>query len=283
MKLYFENSTGEAGRYELGTGWTMRWGPWKRRTTYRPRYGADGSAVTGDRRIGSREIEFAFQVASGDVDEIAAAGGTIYADAEQTKDQAYRVRLATLIAFFRPELGPFYLIDTDALGGVGLRAEIEYNELADEPENAILRVGRDRLRFEMLQGGWEDLAEASEVSPSGGLENEDTITIQNTGPLEVSPYFRFFALNSVETVTLRNEANGQFFTYANTAFGAGSTLVVDGRGKEFLVELDGINTASALADGSGPIKLEPGENILTFESPTGIVDLEVLWRRRFPV
>lgn len=286
MRLYFENADGSGSRYDVSNNlnftWSdFRWDEFVRRQTYKPRFGRDGSVETGDGRVESRGFTIKYQIASGDYEQIIAAGGTDYTDVQQTKDESYRAALSELLSFFRPEKKPFYLIDTDALGGTGLRCQIGFKSNLDDPvEGNILMVADGTLKIESINGMWEDIDWIS-VADTGELESGDTLTIDNTGPESTWPYFEFTASNNVQSLTIRNETNGQFFTFSNTSFGAGSVLVVDATGEEFRVTLDDISTATSMTDGSGPVQLEPGENVLKFESPTGVVTYDIKYRRRY--
>ena len=282
MKLYFENSTGVAGRYELPGDFMPRFSAFVRRKNYKPRYGRDGSAQVADGKIQSRKLSLNYMATSGDVPEIVAGGGADYGDANQTKDEAYRGFIGEIIAFFRPALGPFHLVDTDANGGDGLQAEVDFISSLDEWQpGAAMRIGLNDLEFEWIGAVWEDISEQT-LEDTAGITNGDTITIENTGLLEAFPVFTFTALNTVETIRIKNSTNGQFFTYSNLGFSAGSVLIVDGTGDEFIVTLDGVDTTFALLDGSTPIELDPGTSILEYES-LGDVQYDISYLRRFPI
>jgi hypothetical protein len=273
--------TNAESELELPRDFKPQIGTYKKRMAFKPRYSQDGAEQTGDGRVGSRLITFRYMATSGDIGDLndsTIASGT----AEQQKDESYRKFIWDLIAFFRPEVSPVYLVDTDGKLGSGFRTEIAYLEHDDEPfaDGTILRVGQNMFKAEMISGHWEDLEEQTDTQTSIG--NEDSWTIDNSGPLDIYPVFSITALNQVETVTITNDRNGQFFTYSNTSFGVGSTLIVDGSGREFSCRLDNVETGFSLDVGSGPIQLAPGDNTLIFESPTGLANVTTTWRRRYP-
>jgi hypothetical protein len=252
MKLYFENKTGTEGRLNLNDKSIQNtlkpsFSRFKRRSKFEPRFSKNGSVAVGDNAIESRQIDFVFQLTSG-------SDGNA-----QELDENYRNELSKYIEFFNPINSPFYLVDTDAKLGNGLRTELHFIDVDENPEDETsMRVANISMSFEMLDGTWEDLNTVSTEDPL--ISNTDTFDLDNDGNIETYPVFIFTSLENMQDLTIRNLTNGQFFTYSNTSFGAGSVLRVDGSGKEFVVELNGIDTAYALTEGSGPINLDPGVN-----------------------
>lgn len=275
MKLYFENNTGPGNRWELPKTFQPTFSRMSRRKRFRPRYGMPGSVSSGDGQIEGRQISFTDLQASGT--------GT-----EQEKDEAYRAAITGLIEFFEPDLKPFFLVDTDALSGSGLRCEIDYLDHENNfLEGNILRVGRPALELEMMTPLWDDETIRT-VTEAGPVSNGHTVVIDNSAPAfpdlttgKAFTRFEISILNTAGNITFRNAETGQFFTYESIAMGAGMTLILDGTGQEFIVTLEGAQTDIALADGSGPMQLQTGINTISLESDLGVFSYVIKYRRRF--
>jgi len=154
MKLYLQNKNEEI---ELPRDFIPSYPPVKRRTSIKQRLGNDGSFNAADGMIETGRITFDYMQTSGDIPDIITEGKQTNNDAEQTKDNSYKIFIRKLVGFFRPEYEPFYLIDRDSKFGAGARCEIAYSTHKDKPAGPglTLRVGKNDLELEQLSI-WED-------------------------------------------------------------------------------------------------------------------------------
>lgn len=264
MKLWLYNSE-ESGAdgWELPENFKPEISPYVRRTAIQQINQGDGGIATGDRRANSRVIRLSYNASNDD-------------GAANLSDENYRSLLNRLVGFFRIELSPFYLVDTDN----NLRTEVELSENQDQPINPGLEyiIGNNVAALEMLTGHWEDLDEQT-AEYTGIIENGDTIVIDNDSFLKCYPIFRITALNNVIEFTLTNNTTGESFTFSTPSYVTGAVLVVDFSG-EGLVELDGVDAMSSITEG-GSITLNPGSNEIVFESALGEVSIQTTYRRRY--
>lgn len=261
MRLKLVNSESE---YILSKNFIPTISAYKRRTGVQKRYGKDGGVPTGDQMADTRDITLQYQPVADD-------------------DSTYIDTVNEIIGFFRQDLAPFYLVDTDN----DRRTEIILNSATDEAQTEGLeyRIGKNNLKFEMLDAFWEDNTENVISSPTGGLASGDILTIDNDSYIECYPIITITPYEINTDLTIRNITTGAAFILGSNSFVPGSQFIINSQTGEITLELSGssIEMSSALADGSGFIKLIPGENQLQYSSVFGDVDIEVAFRRRFAV
>jgi len=255
MNLKFVNSESEM---ELSKNFIMQIEGYKRRVNTQDRYGKDGAVPTGDQMVDSRKISFSYQpVAETDEDYL-----------EITND---------IVGFFNLSLSPFYLVDTDT----SRRCEIVLLEVEDEAKTDGLerRIGKNKLEVEMLDGHWEDEDATTISSETGGLATGENISINNSADVDCFPVITIDAYQSNTNFTIKNLTTGAFFTLGSNSFVPGVSFVVNSQ--VGTIYLSTVELSSALASGSGFIKLIPGINQIEYSSVFGNVDLEIEYRKRY--
>jgi phage-related protein len=259
MILKFENSSAEMA---LDKNFIMKIGAYNRRVNTQSRYGKDGAVATGDQMVNSRKITFSYQPVAED-------------------DDTYLAILNDIIGFFNLSLSPFYLIDSET----SRRCEIVLLSADDEAQAAGLerRIGKNRIEFEMLDGHWEDEDANFAYSETGGMASGENISIDNTGEVDCYPIIRIEPYETNTSFTIRNITTGAFFTLGSNSFVPGSEFIVDSQTGTIYLSVAGtlIELSSALASGSGFIKLPPGVNQIEYTSAYGEIDLEVEYRKRY--
>jgi phage-related protein len=161
------------------------------------------------------------------------------------------------------------------------------NSATDDAEKEGLewRIGKNNLKFEMLDAFWEDNTETIIYSPTGGMANGDSLIIDNDSYIECYPIIRITPYEINSDFTIRNITTGAAFIIGSGSFVPGSEFIIDSQKGTIYLESSGsqIEMSSALADGSGFIKLIPGENEIQYSSVFGEVDIEIEYRRRYVV
>lgn len=236
--------------------------PLRFRVGHKDRLGKAGGAVTGDKEPDVRNVTLAFETVSQD-------------------DAAYRNSLNELLAFFNPANSPHYLVDTDQ----NIRTRIYLNSISDRPANAGLEriIGRGSLSLKLIDSYFEDLVE-NEVTPTGGsLANNESFVVNNGGYVNSYPVFKLRPAQQNTDFLVRNETTGAAFLLGSNSFLPGTEFIVDCQnGTIFLSNgVTQVEQSIALADGSGMIFLQPGNNEIAYESIFGSVEIDVLFRRRY--
>lgn len=261
MRLKLVNSESE---YILSKNFIPSISSYKRRTGVQKRYGKDGGVPTGDQMADTRDITLQYQPIA-------------------DNDSTYIDVVNEIIGFFRIDLAPFYLVDTDN----DRRTEIILNSATDDAhtEGLEFRIGKNNLKFEMLDSFWEDNTEVVVSSPTGGMDTGETLTVDNDSYIECYPVITITPYEINTDFTIRNITTGAAFILGSNSFVPGSIFTIDSQTGDITLELSGssIEMSSALADGSGFIKLVPGENQIQYSSVFGAVDIEVTFRRRYAV
>jgi len=259
MNLKFTNSTSE---YILPKSFKLSISAYKRRTSVNKRYGNDGGVINGDQKADTRDISIVYE--------------PVY-----DNDTQYLNYVNELIGFFNPDLGPFYLVDTDN----NRRCEISLNSAVDDAnsEGLEFRIGKNNLKFEMLDAHWEDNDEITVTSPTGGLDDDDTLIIDNDSYSDCYPVIKITPYDTNTDFTILNNTTGASFTLGSNAFIVGAEFEVDCKNGTIYLTVAGAVTemSSALADGGGFIKLIPGNNEIKYSSVFGAVDVEITYRRRY--
>ena len=259
MNLKFENSETSM---TLSKNFLLEIGKYKRRVNTTDRYGKDGAVPTGDQMVDSRKISLAYQPVA-------------------KSDSAYLDIINDIIGFFNISLTPFYLVDVET----ARRCEIVLLEAEDEAEVEGLerRIGKNELDFEMLDGHWEDSAASIVYSDTGGIETGENISVNNSADIDCYPIIRIEPYQSNTNFTIKNLTTGAFFTLGSNSFVPGAEFIINSQAGTINLSITGslIELSSALASGSGFIKLLPGINQIEYTSVFGAVDVEVEFRKRY--
>jgi phage-related protein len=261
MNLKFNNSEGDM---VLSKNFILSISSYKRRVGMQKRYGKDGAVPTGDQMVDSRDLSLAYQPVS-------------------DNDTDYLDAVNEIIGFFRTDLTPFYLIDIDN----NKRTEIILKSATDEAdaEGLEYRVGKNKLEFEMVDGHWEDEDETVVYSPTGGLADGDSIIINIPSYVECYPIIKISPTETNTDFTIRNLLTGAAFVLGSASFVVGTEFIIDSQLGTIYLD-DGTTMtemSSALADGSGFIKLIPGNNEIQYSSAFGEVDVEISYRERYAI
>jgi hypothetical protein len=263
VKLQFENSNVTGSNiYDLSKGFIPEFGKYKRRNSIQKRYDQDGGVVLGDQKADTRDISLSFQpVADNDTD--------------------YIDTINEIIGFFNPDYSPFYLVDTDN----DRRCEIVLNDFKDDPDKEGLefRIGNDKISVEMLGAYWEDVDEIVETSLTGGLDDGETMTIDNDSYFDAYPVITVTPYETNTDFTIKNNTTGAQFTLGSSSFVPGAEFEIDCKNGTIYLTIGDSRTemSSALADGGGFIKLAPGENEIEYNSVFGACDITISYRRRY--
>lgn len=237
-------------------------GALKKRVGHKDRFGKAGAAITGDQEAELRMVTFAFDVVS-------------------ENDANYRKSLNELAGFLDPSRAPHYLVDTDE----NIRARIVLISLTDRPAARGLEriIGRESMSFKMPDVYWEDLVETTAQPSGGSLSNNGTFVVNNDAEIITFPIIKLRPNQSNTDVLIRNDETGAAFLLGSNSFVPGSEFIVDAQKGTILLDngTTAIENSVALADGSGFIFLQPGDNTIRYESLFGDVEIDVIFRRRY--
>lgn len=237
--------------------------PYRPRLGITERYGKDGGQVTGDQQVGARKL-------------------TMGVDLTASNDSDYFDAMSYLSAHFIKSLSPFYVIDDAnsrrclvAYGGDNLKLTDKGTEY---------RVYGGDLDFRMLDGVWEDSDATQTTTPTGGITNNGTLTVSNSGKFLTYPIITVTAIDSVTSFTLRNTSNDVFMTFSSNDFNPGDVFTINARTGRIQLESGGstVESSVSLSDGSSMIYLSPGDNVIRYESSSGDVELDIQHRERYP-
>jgi hypothetical protein len=224
------------------------------------RYGKPGVEFTGDRQSGSRSI-------------------TLGLDISNTNDEGFDTDIKTIIEALNPDYSPIYLVDTD----INRRCEIELSRMrVDSEKGNVKKNEKISLTLPMKNSVWEDL-EAIEVEELA-MTNGDTVNINNTGVTRAYPIITMTPSELNNEFTIYNNSTGDLFRFSSNAFTVGATLEVDSINGQVWLD-DGVSrteVSTNVANGSGLLYLQQGDNELQYESLFGTIDLTVEYRRGFP-
>ena len=253
----------------------------KRRVNVRERLRKDGGVAIGDRTFDVRKYDLMWpNYATEDV------------------ESTYRSNHNLVEGFFRQDQEPIYLIQKDN----NIRAEVVLtSHKINHPTGTRNRHSMNTMTFEMVDSLWESTDEAAfpggAGSQTGGattggtgtgidagvgvpMSDEDTITVTNESQFDVYPRFYIIPQNNVVKFSLINQTLGGGFEFDSNDLISGTLLVLDS--SEGTVELNGAEKSAGISQG-GFIFLQPGENILKYESSGGSITIELVWRDRSAV
>lgn len=235
---------------------------YKKRVNSQRRYSKDGGVIVGDSFTDIRNITLDFNVVS-------------------ETDTPYRAVLNELVGFFNPIKAPYYLIDTDN----DLRAQIVLESISDRPKTKGLEklFGNNKLGLKMLDGHWEDLTSNSADSGTGGLENNETLVVNNDSFIDCYPIITVDPLQTNQLFTIRNETTGDQIEIGSNFFVTGSSFIINSQDGTLFLDngVSLVEASASIADGSGFIKLIAGNNTIKYQSNFGAINMQVDFRRRY--
>jgi len=116
------------------------------------------------------------------------------------------------------------------------------------------------------------------------MTNGDTVNINNDGVTRAYPIITMTPSELNNEFTIYNNSTGDLFRFSSNAFTVGATLEVDSINGQVWLD-DGVSrteVSTNVANGSGLLYLQQGDNELQYESLFGTIDLTVEYRRGFP-
>jgi len=238
--------------------------PYRRRVSVQPRLGKSGGVVAGDEQVDARDISFNMNIG-------------------ETSESDYLNKVNSLIGFFLPENGPFFLEDTTR----EVRTEVRYLSYADQAAAVGLtnKVSNgNKFELKMLDSHWEDLLVSEVSSPSGGTADGESLLINNDGPVDCYPIITVSALGNITEFTLSHEELGISCKLGSNSFVLGTVFTIDCREGTIFLN-DGVSdqeASSSLFEGTGFLKLKTGDNTIRYESSFGDCDISIEYRRRYP-
>lgn len=258
MNLTLENSE---TTYDLSV-WTVDFTGLRFRTSYLDRFGQPGQQPQGDGKESARTITFSYALTS-------------------ENDSTFILNAETLYAAVRADLSPFYIVDSDN----SRRLRVQPNELDLTPKAGTeLRYESARLSFTAIDAFWEASTASEEDSGTAGMENGETMTVNNPGVVTIYPIITVQPDESNQNFAIFNETTDDVLTFSSASFVPGSTLEINCQTGQ--INLTNVSTttevSNSLADGTGFLHLVPGNNVLRYESAYGAVTLNVSYRRRWP-
>lgn len=233
---------------------------YKKRVGISKRLGKDGGVVTGDQMADSRDIVLEW-------------------DPVADNDASYITAANQIAGFFRNDLAPFYLHDTDN----SRRTEIALKDIANDArsDGLELRIGKGKISLEMLDAHWEDAKE--NVIENSAVNGNDIISIHNDSDVISYPVIRITPQQFNSDLWIKNLTTGAGFVLGSSSFGPGTEFIIDS--KRGTINLNSgttqVESSAALADGSGFIFLIPGINQIQYQSIYGQVSLTITYRRRY--
>jgi len=231
------------------------------------RYGRDGGAITGDRRMASRKFKI----------DIGVRG---------TTDALYNSNANALFSIASQD--ELYLYDDLR----GYRLKISVGAIA--PKSGAFRSAEVwTLDCIAPDAAWETIAEEvfgdeySEYDEYGGiyLSDAETFNLNNSNPLEAYPVFTLYPIGSNSEFALINQTTGAVCRVGESLFTPGTRLVLDSRDGSALLYVGDdtpVDVRQKIGDDTSFLILAPGENIIRYESTFGAVAALVRFRLRRP-
>lgn len=240
-------------------GWTYELDPLRRRIGAQPKYGQDGVYITGDGKVSERKMKLSNVITA-------------------TNDTDYITQINALQGIFYDDFGPFYLVDTDR----GVRALIELESIAEVWSHGTeRRVTRIDMGVIMVDSYFENF----NVSTSTYLNvaTTNTFLITNSGLVDAFPIIKVTAKATINEFTLINQRTQDQITIGTTAFVTNTVITIDCIDGTAKLD-DGITITDisyAIADGTGFIYFDLGDNTIEYQSLYGNVDITVEYRPRY--
>lgn len=234
------------------------------------RYGRDGGDVTGDRQIGSRKFNLILQVGA-------------------TTDTEYYTKTDILFRILRTaDPDKLYLCeDNEESAEFSKRLWITPERIKPK----LSAVGNLRRAEEWTipciasDAAWESPSEIESTDSGGSIvANGETVTVQNDGPLTAWPIITMTCISAMPEFQLVNAANGGVLRLGSSLFVPGAVLTLDSREGLFTID-DGLpvsDVSASLAEGTGLLNFDPGENEITFTSAYGSAGITIQHRTRRP-
>lgn len=241
--------------------------PYRRRVQTQPRYGQPGGEVVGDKQVDVRTISLAFNITSEDITD---------------PDQTYFEQLNEIIGMFRTDKSPYYLVDLDN----NRQTRIECSSINDKPaqEGLFFKVGENSLELMMLDAHWEDLEPTVvESSINDFLSSGDVFLVDNLGDVETYPVITLTPSEPNSEFSIEVDETGSLFRISTADFVPGTQIIVSSiDGTVYLSDgITQVEISAALEDGSGMIKLLPGQSTFKYDSLFGNIGIKVEFRKRY--
>ncbi len=234
------------------------------------RYGQDGGAITGDRRMASRKFRLDLSLKATTDAEYDASANELFTIATQDE---------------------LYIYDNSR----GYRLKISVGAITPK-STAKRRTETWTLDCIAPDAAWETIAEqvigdeyADEYDEYGGqyLSDGETFTLDNTDPLDAYPVFSLVPIAANSEFALVNETTGAVCRIGESLFTPGTRLDLDSRpssGSALLYtgEDEPVDVRQKIGDDTGFLVLVPGENVIRYESTFGAVVALTRFRLRRP-
>lgn len=244
-----------------GKGWHLSEPALRKRVGVQQRYGRPGGYVTGDREVSSRSL-------------------TLRQTLTAQENDTYLESMDRIVNIFDPLKAPFFLTNTDT----GRRTEVELQGVTPTSSDGLeMRVTAVAIELIMVESYWEDETSQVVESESGGTASGDILECENEGSGYAWPIITVEALASNSLFTLFNETTQDLITVSTSLFSVGDIIAIDCQNGTIILESNGRTTdiSSAIADGTGFLYLQPGENEIKYESAFGAVNISIEWRSRY--
>ena len=257
MKLEIRNNNGDVHpipKYKFDEG------SLDRRVGITERFGKDGGFAAGDRKWKGRTTSLTHTISGKD-------------------DAEFNEELIKLVKILDDRFNPYFIVDTKS----NRRMEFELLKFDLTGRPGLERHRDIRLRIFLPEVAWEDLTETIETSPSSGTASGESVEVNNTGQIETYPVIIIAPTAKNSDFTLFNDSIEDLITIGSNAFTVGTTIEIDAiNGTVFLDDgTTRIEISSSVADGTGFFVLARGINVISYESPFGNVDIQIIFRNRF--
>ena len=238
------------------------------------RYGRDGGAITGDRRMASRKFKIDIAVRG---NPQAVLGG----------DADYNANSTALFSVASQD--ELYLYDD----GRGYRLKISVGAIT--PKSGAYRATEIwTLDCVAPDAAWETITEETtgdeyfdEYDEYGGayLTDAETFELNNANPLEAYPVFYLTPISANSEFALVNITTGAVCRIGESLFTPGTRLVLDSRDGSamlFVGDDDPVDVRQKIGDDTGFLILAPGVNVIRYESTFGAISMLAKFRLRRP-
>lgn len=230
------------------------------------RYGRDGGAITGDRRIASRKLKL----------EISVGGANEAAYAENAKN-LYSIAASSNLYLYDDTLGYRLAL---SVGSITPKSEV-YRRAEKWVLDCVAPDGAwETIDAEVYADEYDD-----EYEPGFHWQNGETISLNNTNPLDAWLVLDLESTNFISEFAIVNVTTGAVIRVGESEFTNGVRMVLDSRDGSAYLYIpgdDAVDVKQKIADNTGYIALAPGVNVLRYESVFGPVIANVSYRLRRP-
>ena len=238
------------------TGWTYNVSPYKRRVGVQQKYSQNGAWTSGDGKVSSRTIQLS-------------------QDLTAKNDTDYMTLIESIAGLFYDDYTPFYLHDTD----IGRRARVELESINETWSHGVeRRMTRITVNLIMLDAFFEN----NNVQTISWLNaaNLGTKLVTNSGLVDAFPVITVTALANNAEFSIINQETQDSITIGTNLFTTGIVIIIDCVNGTVTLS-DGVtdlDISYAIADGTGFIFFDRGDNLLEYQSIYGNVDISIEYR-----